>query len=208
MSAKNGRNAEIARVQYAKSRNKAKATLRKSKRIYERSIAMKSIIKRRLFWSDTRKKLKTKSCIVPLLSNPEERASMKFTDLEKANISQKQFSSVFTHEPAGGIPILASRTNSHIADLEIMVDMVKKELVCLNTNKSTGPDDIHPGLLKELVEHIAEPITILFNKLIKGSRLPSDWKMAYISPLFKKGSRNLPANYRPISLTCILCKIM
>ena len=63
MSAKNGRNAEIARVQYAKSRNKAKAILRKSKRIYERSIAMKSIINPKLFWSHTRKKLKTKNSI-------------------------------------------------------------------------------------------------------------------------------------------------
>ena len=132
---------------------------------------------------------------------------MKFNDEEKGDILQKQFASVFTHEPAGGLSILSSRTNSRIADLESMV-VVKKELVCLKTNKLTGPDDIHPRLLNELTEHIAEPITKLSNKLIKGSQLPSDWRMAYISPLFKKGSRNLPANYRPISLTCILCKIM
>ena len=118
-----------------------------------------------------------------MLSNQEDRASMKFTDEEKANILQKQFASVFIDEPAGGIPILTSRTNSRIADLVIMIDMVKKELVCLNTNKSTEHDGIHPRLLKELAQH---------NKLIKGSQLPSDWKMAYISPLFKKGSRNLP----------------
>ena len=103
---------------------------------------------------------------------------------------------VFIHEPAGGIPILKNKFRH------------KKEVVCLNTNKSTGPDDIHPRLFKELAEHIAVPITILFNKLIKGNQLPSDWKMAYISSLFKKDSRNLPANYRPVSLTCILCKIM
>ena len=78
----------------------------------------------------------------------------------------------------------------------------------VDTKKSTGPDDIHPRLLKELAEHIAEPMTMLLNKLIKGCQLPSDGKVAYISPLFKKGSRNLPANYRTISLTCILCKIM
>ena len=93
MSAKNGRNAEIARVQYAKSRNK-------TIRIYERCIAIKSIINPKLFWSHTRKKLKTKSSIAPLLSNPEGRASMKFTEEEKANILQKQFASIFTHEPA------------------------------------------------------------------------------------------------------------
>ena len=208
MRAENGMNAEIARVQYAKSRNKAKAILRKSKRAYERSIAMKSKMNPKLFWSHTRKKLKTKSSVSPLLSNPEDKESMKFTDEEKANLLQKQFTSVFTHEPAGQIPILASRTNSRIAYLKITVDMVKKELLCLNTNKSTGPDDLHPRLLKELAEHIAEPIAILFNKVLEDSKLPRDWKMAYISAIFKKGSRSLPANYRPISLTCILCKIL
>ena len=208
MRAENGMNAEIARVQYAKSRNKAKAILRKSKRVYERSIAMKSKMNPKLFWSHTRKKLKTKSSVSPLLSNPEDKESMKFTDEEKANLLQKQFTSVLTHEPAGQIRILASRTNSRIAYLKITVDMVKKELLCLNTNKSTGPDDIHPRLLKELAEHIAEPIAILFNKVLEDSKLPRDWKMAYISAIFKKGSRSLPANYRPISLTCIVCKIL
>ena len=139
--------------QYAKSRNKATAILRKSKRIYERGIAMKSKINPKLFWSHTRKKLKTKSSVAHLLSNPEDRDSMKFTD--EANILQKQFASVFTHEP-GGMPILTPRTNSRIADLEITGEMAKIELVCLNTNKSTGPDDIHLRLLKEQAEHIAE----------------------------------------------------
>ena len=98
MSAENGRNAEID-TGYAKSPNKAKAILRKSKRVYERNIAMKSKINPNLFWSHTREKLKTKSSVAPLSSNPDDRESMEFIDEEKANILQKQFASVFTHEP-------------------------------------------------------------------------------------------------------------
>ena len=86
--------------------------------------------------------------------------------------------------------------------------MVKKELQSLDTSKSTGPDHIHPRLLKELAEHISNPITQLLNKTIKNQVIPTDWKMAFISPIFKKGSRNIASNYRPISLTCILCKLM
>ena len=58
---------------------------------------MKSKINPKLCWSHTRKNLKTKSSLVPLQSNPEDRESMKFTDEGKANILQKQFASVFTH---------------------------------------------------------------------------------------------------------------
>ena len=59
---------------------------------------MNSIINPKLLWSHARKKLKTKNSIAPLLGNPEDRASTKFTDKEKANILQKKTASVFTHE--------------------------------------------------------------------------------------------------------------
>ena len=67
---------------------------------------------------------------------------------------------------------------------------------------------MHPKLLIELAEHIADPLTFLFKKTLQDGTLPADWKKAFVSPIFKKGARNLAANYRPISLTSILCKLM
>ena len=78
----------------------------------------------------------------------------------------------------------------------------------MNVNKSRGPDEVHPRMLIELADYIAGPIALLFNLTIKIGIIPKDWKWAYVSPINKKGPRTNAENYRPISLTSILCKIM
>ena len=134
-----------------------------------------------------------------------DRSSLKLVDKEKANILQNQFCSVFTKTPDGPIPILEKRTDSVLSNVRITEGMVKKKILKLNVNKSTGPDEIHPQLLKELVEYVSEPIAFIFNKSMEGGSLPNDWKRAYVSPIFKKGNRNVAENYRPINLRSIVC---
>ena len=146
--------------------------------------------------------------VAPFLSNPKDKDSIKFDDAEKANILLQQFSSVFINESNGNIPRIENRTNSTILDLHVTNLMVLKQLMNLNVNKSCGPDEIHPHLLIELSEHIAGPVALLFNITMKHGFLPTYWKRALVSPIYKRGSRNLAENYRPISLTSILCKMM
>ena len=67
---------------------------------------------------------------------------------------------------------------------------------------------MHPRILKELADLIAEPLTFLLNKTLEQNDIPADWKKAYVSPIFKKGARYRAENYRPISLTSIVCKLM
>ena len=209
MSTKGERmDADATRRQYNRDRNKVKTLLRKAKRRFERDIAMKAKTEPKAFWGHTRRKLKTKTGVAPLLSNPKDSNSMKFDETEKANLLLSQFSSVFTREPEGEIPRIAQRTTAKIPDLIITVEMVLDALKKINVNKSCGPDNLHPRLLLELADIIALPVTILFNATLKDGNLPRDWRMAFITGIFKKGSRHLPENYRPISLTCILCKIM
>ena len=82
--------------------------------------------------------------------------------------------------------------------------MVKKDPLSLNINKSSGPDKINPRILIELAEYIAGPIAFLFNMTMNHGVLPMDWKRAFVTPIYKKGSRSHAENYRPIRLTCIL----
>ena len=99
-------------------------------------------------------------------------------------------------------------TDCDIVDLHVTTEMAQKELLNLNINKSCGPDEIHPRILLELEDYIAGPVALLFNMTIKHGNLPRDWKWAYISPIYKKGSKKIAENYRPISLTSVLCKLM
>lgn len=77
----------------------------------------------------------------------------------------------------------------------------------LNIYKSPGPDGISPRILKECSQVLSSPLALLFNTSFSLGQLPTMWKNANITPVYKKGNRNLRENYRQISLTCILCKI-
>ena len=75
--------------------------------------------------------------------------------------------------------------------------------------KSYGPDDVHPKLLKSLADDssFVNAVVELFRKCTDSGTLPQVWKSANLSSLFKSGSKTDPLNYRPVSLTCILCKL-
>ena len=93
-------------------------------------------------------------------------------------------------------------------DIDISTAGVAKLLSNLNVSKAAGPDSVRPIVLKELSQVITPVITIIFQTSLDSGTVPSDWKKAQVCPLFKKGDKTDPANYRPISLTCILCKTM
>ena len=75
----------------------------------------------------------------------------------------------------------------------------------MKDNKSPGVDGIPPKLLKEIVEQISTPLAKLFNLSLMEWK---EWKEGNITPLFKKRSRNKPENYRPVSLTSVVCKLL
>ncbi|KFQ12727.1 RNA-directed DNA polymerase from mobile element jockey, partial [Leptosomus discolor] len=78
----------------------------------------------------------------------------------------------------------------------------------LNVHKSMGPDEMHPWVLRELVDEVAEPLSTIFDKLWKSGEIPTDWKRGNIPPIFKKGKKEDSGNYRPVSLTSVPSKIM
>ena len=77
-----------------------------------------------------------------------------------------------------------------------------------DTSKACGPDHITPKLLKLSAEFISGPLSQLFNQSMSSGTLPKDWTTANIVPIYKKGERCLVNNYRPISLTSIIVKVM
>ncbi|KAK4831147.1 hypothetical protein QYF61_015450 [Mycteria americana] len=90
----------------------------------------------------------------------------------------------------------------------IQGEMVSDLLHHLDTHKSMGPDEIHLRVLKELAEELTKPLSIMYQQSWLTGEVPVDWRLANVTPIFKKGRKEDPGNYRPVSLTSILGKLM
>ena len=93
-------------------------------------------------------------------------------------------------------------------DIEVSEKGVLKLLQNLRQNKATGPDSIPAYILKIGAKELSPILTKIFQWSLDAGQVPSYWKDAMMVPIFKKGDKHQPANYRPISLTSITCKVL
>ena len=197
--------------EFCKMRNQVRNLTRKAKKEKEGEIAADAKSNPKKFWKYVNNNLKTKPGIPNLekTTSTKDKKEVTKNDKEKADTLLNYFSSVFTIEPDGHIPdIEMKKTNTKLEEINITEEAVKKKLKNLNANKSPGPDKIHPRILKELHEPLSKPLTLLFRDAVKLEEIPDEWKTATVSAIFKKGQKNKPQNYRPVSLTCICCKLL
>ncbi|KGL73942.1 RNA-directed DNA polymerase from mobile element jockey, partial [Tinamus guttatus] len=87
-------------------------------------------------------------------------------------------------------------------------DWVREHLRKLDTDKSMGLDGMHPRVLWELADVIAKPLSLTLERSWRTGEVPEDWKKANVTPAFKKGKKEDPGNYRPVSLTSVPGKVM
>ena len=191
---------------YTRSRNQAKNECRKADKEYQKNIARQAKSNPKLFFSYANSKLKVREGIPDLENvNGEKIVSNK----EKAELLNNFFCSVFTCEQTESVPTCDDKNfETPLDDVVFTKEAVLKKLKNINPSKSNGPDNINACVLNELAEQLCEPIAILFQRSMNEGTLPKSWKDANVTPLFKKGQKSKPNNYRPVSLTCILCKIM
>ena len=114
---------------------------------------------------------------------------------------------MYSLNPNTRVPLL-DRSAPFMEDIVVTKEGVTKLLKGLNPSKALGPDELHPRVLKELATELGPIFTHLFQLSIDSGDIPKEWTLANISPLFKKGDRSLACYYRPVSLTCVPCKLL
>ena len=190
---------------YKVQRNKVNKLLRKERWLREKSIASEAKSNPKKLWKYVKSKLKVKPAIAPLIDKNKKKTK---TEQQQAEVLSDFFAEVLEVEPGGDLPYLDDRPliTEPLTTINITKEATLKMLKSLNSSKSSGPDEIHPRILKEIADVIAEPITRLYKNSLHQSKIPKEWKTAVIVPIYKKGPRSNPGNYRPVSLTSILCK--
>ena len=134
--------------------------------------------------------------------------SMASSDTGKAEALNTQYQSVFTKEDLINLPQINDVNIDRMPNITFSLNGIVKLMENLNINKSNGPDQIPIRILKDHRHKIAPLLQFIFQQSYNTGELPDDWLTANVVPIFKKGSKAQPANYRPVALTAVTCKMM
>ena len=193
---------QIAWVRYAQLRNTAVSLIREKKRTYEIKLSTQIRQKPKKYYSYVQSKGTTREEMGPLITNE----NLVLTEnRDKVEAFCTYFSSVQKVD-TGDLPRAHTSSVKYIDGLDVSEEQVLKILNGLQTSKSPGPDGIHPAIIKPIADIIVTPICKLYQMSLDQGVLPVDWKTAAVIARHKGGNKADVKNYRPISLTSILCK--
>lgn len=203
----------ISRKKVAYKRDRP--NFRKISKIYEKAVKAfhtkreSDIVARgdvRQFYTYVNSKLRCKTAI-PTLKLSD--GSFITDNREKCRAFNDYFGSVFTRDD-GNLPVFSRNVSNAVGLNSVLFpyEKVVRVLQNLPSKISQSPDGYPALFLKMISKEIAIPFCNLFELSMKSGKLPEIWKTAKVCPVYKKGLHSVPANYRPVSLTCILCKVM
>ena len=123
-----------------------------------------------------------------------------------AELLNNRFQQVFTKETMFEKPINVEG-RAYMDEIKITKSEIYKMLEDLEDDKAMGPDEVSGRLLKVCREELIEPIYDIIRCSLETGEVPVEWKRAEVVPIYKSGSKEEPLNYRPVSLTSVVCKI-
>ena len=204
----NGKTNELY-VKYQTRLKQSIAENRKAKGNFETKLADNIKQDSKSFYAYVNAKKKSSNKVGPIRDTDNNLID---SNKQTADCLNNYFSSVFVEEDKMNIPspveFFTGDTSEPLVDIEINEDVVLNKLCKLDTGKSQGPDQIHGKLLFELRYELAEPLSKLFKLSLDTGNIPQDFRDAIVTPLFKKGSKGKVENYRPVSLTSIVGKLL
>jgi len=130
---------------------------------------------------------------------------------EMAKVLNDYFVSVFTVEDVSNMPkndVKDAMGGEDLNSIVITRGVVLSKLEGLKVDKSPGPVGMYPRVLKEMAQVIVDALVVIYQNSLDSGQVPADWKTANVTPLFKKGCRQKAGNYRPVSLTSVVGKML
>ena len=181
-----------------------KIALRKYKRDCETKV-LKSKNKKTLY-NHIKNKTHSRHNIPPL-TDPDGQICLD--PQLKANLLNNTFGKVFLKNTSSTCPSL--NNNSQIS-LQLLNSVSRQDILesisNLKTSVSRTPDEIPALFIKNTAFNLLTPLFILFNYSLSTNQIPEIWKRAIVIPIYKKGKLNIASNYRPISLTSVVCRLL
>ena len=192
--------------EYKKAEKELKKFIKKAKKKYEKDLAKNAKTNPKAFYGYLSSKKNNRVKIGPLKVNDVVIDDEK----EMADTFNDFFSSVFTNENLNFIPSVDNLKSdqSSVYNVIFTEEVIEKKLGNLKRFSAAGPDGFKPVIFIELSKELSKPLSIIFNKSMSSGIVPIQWRQANVSPIFKKGKKDAPLNYRPVSLTCIASKVM
>ena len=190
---------------YRRIRNLTTSVIRQAKKAFIKKLCEDIKVNPKHFWSFVRSRTSLKERVLRVRKLNGEISK---TDVETGNEMNNAFHSVFIREDVNSIPEFDIGYHGPIIeDIDVHLDTVKELLKNTNGSKSMGPDGIHPRLLSEGYNELALPVFLIIRKSLDSGLVPALWILGSLCPIHKKGDILDPLNYRPVSLTCVLCKL-
>ena len=197
---------EIDLARFKRCRNRLRGLARQLRRNHEAQLISNIKTNPKAFWKYSNSRSKVKPRIGDLR---DSYGSLVSHDQAKATVLNEFFASVFTTENLETVPELTMTYDvPKLSDVAISAEAVQHKLLSLKSSSAQGPDEIHPRMLKELNSSLACPLALLYRRSLDTGILPTEWKQGMVVPIFKKGDKQNPENYRPVSLTSVPCKVL
>ena len=187
-------------IKFATCRREFKSMMRKKIRDNLHCVEDNNIITKK-FWAHV--KSTSKSCRIPEIVRYKNEISSN--TITKANMFNNFLYNQFSEPSTYDIEISLEQDEEYI---DFSTTRISQLLSNINVNKVCGSDNIPGIVLKHCSTSISAPLSRLFHSIYNTGIVPNEWKKANVVPIHKKGDKGEITNYRPISLTCIVAKIM